>query len=109
MKNNKYIPKTIKNLFSGKDNFSEEINKFIEKHKDKKLSVLNTMYLNTKLLLDSKMIQPSIDVVNMLTALKFLIEKKSARKDFYKILAVAIITPTFSVIISVIVSLLIKH
>ncbi len=109
MKNNKYIPKTIKNLFSGKDSFSEDVNNLIEKHKDKKLSVLNTMYLNTKLQLDSKMIQPSIDVVNILTALKFLIEKKSARKDFYKILAVAIITPTFSVIVSVIVSLLIKH
>lgn len=104
----KYIPETIKNLFNGKNDFSQEVNALIEKHKGKKLSVLNTMYLNTKLQLDTKLIEPSQDVINALTALKFLIEKKTARKDFYKILAVAIITPTFSIIVSVIISLLMK-
>lgn len=108
MRKHKPIPKQIKNFFTDKNNFSNEVNQLIEKHKDKKLSVLNTMYLNIKLQLDSKLIQPSNDVINALTALKFLIEKKSSRKDFYKMLAVAIITPTFSIIVSVIISLLIK-
>lgn len=108
MNDKKTIPNSIKHLFKSSNNFSDDVKKTINKYKKEKLSVLSSIYLNIKLQLDMGMIKPDQNIVNMLTALKFIIEKKNSRRDFYRILTIAIITPIFSIVVSTIISLMIK-
>ena len=108
MKSKKKFPKHIQNFFNERAGFSQEVNALIEQHKHQKLSVLSTLYLRLETQIETKVVQPSEEAINALTALKFLIEKKQAKRDLYKTLIVAIITPAFSIIISILVSMLIK-
>ncbi|MDE7433904.1 MAG: hypothetical protein K2M43_02090 [Mycoplasmoidaceae bacterium] len=102
------ITKPFRKPFNYSNDLSEDINKIIEENKDKSIAELRTLYLNLKLQVDSKTIELTQDHINYLTALKFLIEKKSSRREFLKTLIVAIITPLFSILISLAISLLIK-
>lgn len=107
MKSNNFT-KPIKKVLRVSNNFSNEINKIIEENKSKSIAELKTIYLNLKLQIDGKKIELNDENINYLTAIKYLVEKKSSRKDFLKILSIAIITPVFSILISLLISLLIK-
>ena len=104
---NKY--KRIKNGLSPETNFSKDISKRIEEYKFLKLEVLKTMFLDLENKIKYEQVEPTKEQINELSALKYLIEKKTDKKDFRRIVCVAIITPIFSTLVSIIISLMIKR